>query len=117
MLQSLLQAGLLLRGKLAELRIAFEGAALLRRRQIFVATQPVSGMAGLVLRRMGLIGAAGAERRFFLKVVPLAVGRLRLLLLRRRGMLGLGERRVSSRSAARWLAIFSRRNISSISVP
>jgi hypothetical protein len=52
-------------------------------------------MAGLVLRRMGLIGAAGAGSRFFLEMVPLAVGRLRLLLLRRRGMLGLGlgERR------------------------
>jgi len=117
MLQSLLQAGLLLRGKLAELRIAFEGAALLRRRQIFVATQPVSGMAGLVLRRMGLIGAAGAERRFFLKVVPLAVGRLRLLLLRRRGMLGLGERRGQQQKRCQMAGDFFRRNISSISVP
>jgi hypothetical protein len=49
-LQSLLQTGLLLRREPAELRITFERAALLRGRQIAVLAQPVSGMAGLVLR-------------------------------------------------------------------
>ncbi len=77
MLQPFLQAGLLLRGKPAELGIVFEGAALLRGRQILIAAEPVSGVAGLVLTRAGLIGAAGAGTTVFLKVVPLPVRMLR----------------------------------------
>ena len=77
MLQPLLQLGLLLRRKPAELRIVFERAALLRGRQIFIAAEPVSGVAGLVLRRMELIGTAGAGI-LFLKAVPLPVRRVRL---------------------------------------
>jgi hypothetical protein len=73
MLQPLPQLRLLLRGKPAELRIVFERAALLRRRQIFIAAQPVSGVAGLVLRPMELIRTAGAGTTFFLKAVPLPV--------------------------------------------
>ena len=48
MLQALLQLRLLGRRKLAELCVAFERAALLVRRKVFVAAQPVSGVAGLV---------------------------------------------------------------------
>ncbi len=84
MLQPLLQAGLLLRGKSSELRIVFERAALLRGRQILIAAEPVSGMAGLVLRRVELIGTAGAGTIFFLKAVPLTVRPLRLRLRLRR---------------------------------
>jgi len=76
MLQFVLQPLLLLRGELAELGIVFEGAMLLGRRQIFVAAEPVSGMAGLVLRRARSIGAAGATgigTTLLLKVVPLPV--------------------------------------------
>jgi len=100
MLQPLLQAGLLLRRKFSELRIVFERAALLARRQILIAAEPVSGMAGLILRRTGLIGMDGAGMTFFgmtffLKVVPLPVRALRLgMALRRRGRMPiLGEQR------------------------
>jgi len=82
MLQLLSQLELPLRRKPAELGIIFERTALLRGRQIHIAAKPVSGVAGLVLRRMGLIGAAGVRATFFLKVVPLPV-RLRMLLLLR----------------------------------
>ena len=78
MLQPLPQLRLLLRGKPAELRIVFERAALLRRRQILIAAEPVSGVAGLVLRRMELIGTAGAGAILFLKAVPLPVRWVRL---------------------------------------
>jgi hypothetical protein len=73
MLQPLPQLRLLLWGKLAELRIVFERAALLRRRKILIAAEPVSGVAGLVLRRMELIRTVGAGVTFFLKAVPLPV--------------------------------------------
>jgi hypothetical protein len=63
-----------LRSELPELGIVFERTALLRGRQIFIAAQPVSGVAGLVLRRTGSIGAAGAGMTFLLKSVPLAIG-------------------------------------------
>jgi hypothetical protein len=82
MLQPASQSRLLLRRKPAELGIVFERAALLRGRQILVAAEPVSGVAGLVLRRMGWIRAAGVGATFFLKVVPLPV-RLRMRLLGR----------------------------------
>src|ERR1700688_5009850 len=59
MLQPALQPGLLLRRKLPELRIVFECAALLCRREILIAAEPVSGVPGLVLRAMRFIGAAG----------------------------------------------------------
>jgi hypothetical protein len=75
MLQLVLQPLLLLGRKFAELGIVFEGAALLGRRQIFIAAEPVSGVAGLVLRRMRLIGTG-----IVLKVVPLPIGMLRLWL-------------------------------------
>ena len=81
MLQPLPQLRLLLRGKPAELRIVFERAALLRRRQILIAAEPVSGVAGLVLRRMELIGTVRARAILFLKAVPLPVRRLRLRML------------------------------------
>ena len=77
MLQPLPQLRLLLRGKPSKLRIVFERAALLRRRQILIAAEPVSGVAGLVLRRMELIGTAGAGAILFLKAVPLPVRWLR----------------------------------------
>jgi len=51
MLQSISQSGLLLGRKPAELGIVFEGATLLGRRQILIAAEPISGVAGLVLRR------------------------------------------------------------------
>ena len=85
MLQLVLQPFLLLRGKLAELGIAFEGAALLRGGQIFIAAEPVSGVAGLVLGRMRWIGG-GVGMTLFLKMVPLPIRVLRL------GMPDLGER-------------------------
>jgi hypothetical protein len=78
MLQPLPQLRLLLRGKPAELWIVFERAALLRRRQILIAAEPVSGVPRLVLRRMELIGTAGAGTTFFLKAVPLPVRSFRL---------------------------------------
>ena len=82
MLQPPLQLGLLLRGKPAELGIVFERAALLRRRQVFIAAEPVSGVARLVLLRTELIGTAGVGITFFLKAVPLPVRRLRSRRLR-----------------------------------
>jgi len=72
-LQPLLQLGLPLRSELPELGIVFERTALLRGRQIFIAAQPVSGVAGLVLRWTGSIRAAGAGTTFLLKSVPLAI--------------------------------------------
>ena len=97
MLQPVLQSHLLLRWKPPELRIAFERAALLRGRQIFVAAEPVSGVPGLVLRTMRFIGAARVRATFVLKPVPLPIRTLGLLtrLLRRlrRQTLHLGERR------------------------
>ena len=87
MLQSVLQPGLLLRGKPPELRIVFERAALLCRRQIFIAAEPVSGVAGLILRRTSLsLGRA---------LVRLRTGLLRMRLRRPLWlrMPGLGERR------------------------
>lgn len=51
-LQAILQLPLLGRRKTAELRIVFERAALLRGREIFIAAQPVSGMAGLIGRTL-----------------------------------------------------------------
>lgn len=80
-LQPLSQPGLLLRRQPAELRIVFKRPALLRGRQILIAAKPVSGVAGLVLRRTDLIGAAGAGTALLLKVVPLPVRRLRLRTL------------------------------------
>ncbi|MGA8538233.1 MAG: hypothetical protein WB566_01965 [Terriglobales bacterium] len=77
--QLVLQAGLLLRREPAELRIAFERAALLSGRQIFIAAEPVSGMAGLILRRTRLIGTVWVGTGIVLKVVPLPICmRLRL---------------------------------------
>jgi len=97
MLQPVLQSHLLLRWKPPELRIAFERAALLRGRQIFIAAKPVSGVPGLVLRRTRFIRAAGIRATFFLKPVPLPIRTLGLLTrwLRRlrRQALYLGERR------------------------
>src|SRR6266404_1207818 len=96
MLQPVLQPGLLLRRKLSELRIVFERTALLGRRQIFIAAEPVSGVPRLVLRTMRLIGAARVRATFVLKPVPLPIRTLGLLtrLLRRlRQTLYLGEQR------------------------
>jgi len=97
MLQPVLQSGSLLRRKLAELRIVFKRAALLCGRQIFIPPQPVSGVAGLILRWTGFIGAAGIGTTFFLKAVPLPVRMLRLWMLLlgrlRRRMADLSERR------------------------
>src|SRR6266852_2865012 len=88
---------LLLRWKPPELRIVFERAALLCRRQIFIAAKPVSGMTGLVLRTMRFVGAAGVRAAFVLKPAPLPIRTLGLLTrwLRRlrRQTLYLGERR------------------------
>ena len=96
-LQPLLQLGLSLRRKPAELRIIFERPALLRGRQILIAAEPVSGVARLVLRGPGFIGATGIGTIFFLKTVPLPVRglRWRMLLWRRwrRRAPDLGERR------------------------
>jgi hypothetical protein len=82
MMQPVEQAGLLLRRESAKLGIVFQRAALLGRRQIFVAAEPVSGVARAVLGRtpfmIGITGAIGTS--FRLKLVPLAV------------LLGLGER-------------------------
>jgi hypothetical protein len=93
MLQAALQPGLLLRRKLPELRIIFEGAALLCRRHILIVAKPVSGVAGAVLRRMGLIRAVGDGTTFVLKMVPLPVRGLRLPVRLRLGLriAGLGE--------------------------
>jgi len=54
MLQPPLQLRLTGRWKSPELRIVFERATLLVGREIFVATQPVSGMTGLVWRSVFL---------------------------------------------------------------
>jgi len=83
MLQPVSQPRLLLRRKPAELRIVFERVVLLRRRQILVSPEPVSGVAGLVLGRMDLIGVAGAGTTLWLKVVPLPVRMLPLRMLLR----------------------------------
>ena len=100
MLQSLLQPRLLLGRQPAKLGIVFERAALLCGRQVFIAAEPVAGVAGLVLRvairRMGFVRASflntGWRRSLFLKMVPLSVGRLRLrMMLLLRGMLVLSE--------------------------
>jgi len=97
MLQPALQPGLLLGRKPSELRIVFERAALLGRRQIFIAAEPVSGVTGLVLRTMRFIGAAGVRAVFVLKPVPLPIRTVGLLMRRlrrlRRQTLYLGERR------------------------
>ena len=87
MLQPLLQPRLLRRRKLPELRIVFQSAALLRRRQIFIAPQPISGVPRLILRRAILrcpthrrtrwIRVARRGTLLFLKVVPLPVRILR----------------------------------------
>lgn len=69
MLQPFPQAGLLLGRKAPELRIVFEGASLLSGRQIFVAAEPVSGVARLILWRACLV-----RMTFLLKVVPLPIG-------------------------------------------
>ncbi len=102
MLQAVPQPGLLLRRQPAELRIIFEGAALLCGRHILVMAKPVSGVAGLVLRRMDWIGAAGAGMTFFLKAVPLSVRMLRLRVVLRwrwlRLMPALRERGLDERS-------------------
>jgi len=96
-LQPSVQLSLLRRRKSSELRIVFERAVLLRGWQIFIAAQPVSGVAGLVLRRTSFTAAAGVGTTFFLKAVPLPVRilRLRMLLLWRwrRHMADLTERR------------------------
>lgn len=92
MLQPLLQPCLLRRRKLPELRIVFQSAPLLRRRQIFIAPQPISGVPRLILRRAILwrailrcpthrrtrwIRVACRGTLLFLKVVPLPVRILR----------------------------------------
>ena len=74
-------------GKLSELRIVFERAAPLCRRQIFIAAEPVSCVARLILRRTSLsLGRA---------LVRLRTGLLRMRLRRPLWlrMPGLGERR------------------------
>ena len=97
MLQPSVQLGLLLRRKPSELRIVFERAVLLRGRQIFIAAEPVSGVAGLVLRRTSFAGATLVGTNFVLQLalVSLLTLLLLMLLLRplRRQMPGLGERR------------------------
>jgi hypothetical protein len=93
MLQPVLQLGLLLGRKPSELRIVFERAVLLCGRQIFIAAEPVSGMPGLVPRRMDLIGAAGVGT-LFLKVVPLPVRIVRLRMLLWVGLWPLWWRRI-----------------------
>ena len=80
MLQPASQTGLLLWRELPELRIVFEGAALLCWRQILIAAEPVAGVSGAVLRRMGLSGAAGVGTAFFPEIVPLTIRRVRLRL-------------------------------------
>src|SRR5271156_2528321 len=84
MLQPVLQPGLLLRWKPPELGIVFEHAALLRRWQVLITAQPVSGVAGLVLRTCRI----GVRTIILLKVVPLPIRTLRL----RSCVRGLGER-------------------------
>jgi hypothetical protein len=79
------QARLLLRRELAELGIVFEGATLLRRRQVFIAAEPVSCVSGAVLGRTG-------RSIFISKAMPLSIG-LRLGRARRLGGANLGERR------------------------
>jgi hypothetical protein len=97
MLQPVLQPRLLLRRKPPELRVVFEGAALLRGREILISAKPVSGVPGLVLRRTRLSGRAGIRAIFFLKPVPLPVRPLGLLTRWGRRLrwprLYLGERR------------------------
>ena len=97
MLQPVLQPGLLLRRKLSELRIVFERTALLGRRQIFIAAEPVSGVPRIVLRTMRFIGAARVRATFVLKPVPLPIRTLGLLTRWRRRLrrqtLYLGEQR------------------------
>ena len=87
MLQAILQLPLLLGWKPAKLGIVFESAALLGGGQIFIAAEPISGMAGLIGRPTGFIGAGMA---LVLEVVPLAVRILRMLVL---GEQILGEKR------------------------
>ena len=101
MLQPVLQLPLLLRRKSTKLRIALKSAPLLRRRKIFVAAQPRSGVPRLV-RRMGFIAAiGGAIRRgpvgsaSLLKVVPLPVRVCRL------GAAILGEHRCQQQKSCR----------------
>ena len=72
-LQSLLQTGLLLRREPAELRIRFESAALLHGRQITVLAQPVSGMAGLVLRTR-LTGRLPRTRWLLMRLLRVRLG-------------------------------------------
>ena len=63
-----------MRRQTAKLRIVFERTALLCGRQVFVAAEPVPGVARQVLRRMRCAGMAGTRMFFWLKVVPLSVG-------------------------------------------
>lgn len=97
MLQALLQARLLLRRKLAELRVALESAALLGGRHVFIVAEPVSGMAWLVLRGPGAVGAVRIVTTLLLKVMPLSIRilspRMRLGRMSARGWASvLGER-------------------------
>ena len=95
--QFVLQLHLLWRRKPPELRVVFEGAALLRGREILISAKPVSGVPGLVLRRTRLSGRAGIRAIFSLKPVPLPVRPLGLLTRWGRRLrwprLYLGERR------------------------
>jgi len=87
MLQPVLQPRLLLWRKPAELGIVFKRAVLLRGWQVFIATEPVSGVARLIARDLCSIGTAGAGMTILLKVVPLPVR-----TLGGRRIPGLGER-------------------------
>jgi hypothetical protein len=92
MLQPSVQLGLLLRRKPSELRIVFERAVLLRGRQIFIAAEPVSGVAGLVLRRTNFVLKLALVSLLTLLLLMLLL-RMRLWRPLRRQMPGLGERR------------------------
>ena len=109
MLQAILQLPLLLGRQLAKLRIAFQRATLLRRREILIVAQPGSGVTRLIGRR--LIPRRLILRRLMLwrlvprGLIPRRVVRtivaLRMLigvaLVRLRSLLGPGRRRLAMR--------------------
>ena len=122
MLQLVFQPPLLLGRKPPELGIVFEGAALLGRRQIFIAAEPVSGVSGLVLRWTGFIRAAGVGTIVLGTIVILKAMPLPIRTLGRGLTCWTWASRfwanefwandgVSSRSAARQLAMVTRPNM------
>ena len=109
MLQAILQLPLLLGRKLAKLRIAFQRAALLRRREILIVAQPGAGVSRLIGRRLiprrlifwRLIFWRLVPRRLIPRKVIRTIVALRMLtgvaLVRLRSLLRPGRRSLGMR--------------------